>query len=440
MVITLEFKKIFSPDCEGPSEYYRIPSMITTKNGVVVACADARYCSGSDNPNRIDKVIKRSTDCGKTWSDCIIAVQEHGTQKKRSSAAIDPVMTYDADSGRIFLHYCHTPAGVGILNSNCSVGEDENGNTTVYGYKRKYILKDGGLYGARSGKKVYTVNENGDVFTKKSKNVGNIYTGGFFKEAHTSYLMMCYSDDDGLTWSKPMSLNSQVKKEYMSFIGPGPGNGIVLKNGKHKGRIVVPIYYGTRKFPLRLSCCAVYSDDGGKSWSLGDTPNNTRMINSVKANCMTIGNNAMLTESQIIEQSDGTLKCFMRNHDPKRCVAVAYSKNGGESWEDFRFVEQLPQSICQLSVIKLENTEKPYVVFVNAADKSNRKCGTVRLSEDDGETFAYSRILKEDDFVYSSLTQLPDGDIGILFEPDKECKEIVFTKFSLDWIKETQAD
>jgi sialidase-1 len=430
----MEFKTIFSAETGGPSDFYRIPSMITTKNGVVVACADARFCSGMDNPNRIDKVVRRSLDSGNTWGEYITAVEEHGTKQLRSSAAIDPVMTYDSEAGRIFLHYCHTPAGVGIRNCRCCVGEDENANRVINGIFKSYVLKDGKLYTKSGATTNYKVLENGDV-VKGSSKVGNIYTGGRFKEEHTSTLMMCYSDDDGLTWSKPVSLNSQVKREYMGFIGPGPGNGIVLKHGKYKGRIVVPIYYGTRKFPLRLSCCVIYSDDGGKTWALGETPNNTREINGVRANSLTIKNEDMLTESQLIEQEDGTLKYFMRNHNKIRCVAVAYSKNAGESWDNFTFDENLPQPICQTSVIKIENADKPYVVLLNAADKNERKCATVRLSEDDGETFKYSRVLKKDDFVYSSLTLLPDSNIGALFEPNSKCKEILFTKFSLDWIK-----
>ena len=35
--------------------------------------------------------------------------------------------------------------------------------------------------------------------------------------------------------------------------------------------------------------------------------------------------------------------------------------------------------------------------------------------------------------VYSKF--FPDGNIGVLFEPDLECQNIWFTKFSLDWIK-----
>ncbi len=430
----MEFTTLFGPGTGGPSDYYRIPSIVTTKNGVAVACADARFYTGSDNPNRIDKVVRISYDSGETWSDYITAVQEHGTSKELSSAAIDPILTYDHNSGRIFMHYCHTPAGVGILNCNSTVGEDKQGNKIVGTKFRKYIIKDGVLY-TKSGKKTdYTVSEDGEV-SKDGTSYGNIYTAGKFKEAHTSYLMMCYSDDEGKTWSKPVSLNSQVKKKYMSFIGPGPGCGIVLRHGKYAGRIVVPIYYGVRKFPLGLSCCVIYSDDGGTTWHLGETPNNTRKIRGFKANSRLIIEQDMLTESQVIEQSDGTLKYFMRNHDPKRLVAVAYSKNGGETWENFRLDENLPQPICQTSVIKIEDADKPYVVLLNAADKKIRRNGVIRLSEDDGETFPYSRVLKEDSFVYSSMTLLPDGNIGILFEPDLECQNIWFTKVSLKWIK-----
>lgn len=432
----MKFETIFGPGTGGPSDYYRIPSVVTTKTGVVVACADARYFTGADNPNRIDKVVRRSLDSGETWGEYIIAVEEFGEEKMKASAAIDPILTYVPETGRIYMHYCHTPAGIGILNCKKGVGETADGYKIVEGKggKKRYILKDGSLY-TKSGKKTdLTVSDDGSV-TKDGSTVGNLYTSTDYREFGTSTLMMCYSDDDGLTWSKPVSLNTQIKREYMSFIGPGPGCGIVVKNGKYKGRIIVPIYYGTRKWPLCLSCCVIYSDDNGVSWSLGETPNNTRKIHGFRANHFLITNSKMLTESQVIEQQDGTLKYFMRNHERRRSIAVAYSKNGGESWEDFRFDDNLPQPICQASVIKIENADKPYVVLINPASREGRRCGTVRLSEDDGETFKYSRVLKEDEFVYSAMTQMPDGNIGVLFEPDLECQKIQFTKFSLDWIK-----
>lgn len=432
----MEFQTVFGPHLKGPSDYYRIPSLITAKDGVLVACADARYCSGMDNPNRIDKVIRRSFDCGKTWEDMTIAVKEHGSKQLRSSAAIDPVMVYFESKNRILLMYSHTPAGIGIRNSKCSRGEDENGNKYIKGrFGKKYLLKSEKLFKKNGKETPYTVDKNGNVSNGK-KTFGNIYTGGRFREENTSYLMMVYSEDNGQTWSEPRSLNRMVKKDYMSFIGPGPGCGIVIKHGRYAGRVVVPIYFGTRTFPLRLSCTVIYSDDGGESWQLGETPNNTRDVNGKRLNCMTVKADEMLTESQLIEQEDGTLKYFMRNHAKPHSTAVAYSKNGGESWQDFRLDDNLPQPICQMSVIKLENTEKPTVVFINPADRTKRQNGTVRLSEDDGETFAWSRLLKEGDFVYSSAAQMPNGEIGVLFEPDTACREIKFASFTTEWIKE----
>lgn len=434
----MEFKTVFGPQINGPSNFYRIPSLITAKDGVLIACADARYCSGMDNPNRIDKVIRRSFDCGETWEDAVIAVEEHGTKQMKSSAAIDPVMVYSKKSGRVILIYSHTPAGIGIRNSKVSRGEDENGNKYIRGRFSKYILKGNRLYKRSGAQTPYTVKDNGEV-VKDGKTVCNIFTGGRFKEESTSYLMMVYSNDNGKTWSAPRSLNKMVKKEYMSFIGPGPGCGIEIKSGKYAGRLVVPVYFGTRTFPLRLSCTVIYSDDGGETWTMGETPNNTRMINGKRADCMTIKQQDMLTESQLIEQEGGRLKYFMRNHGKERSTAVAYSDNGGESWYDYRLDENLPQPICQMSVIKLEGTEKPTVIFINPADRQKRRNGTVRLSEDDGETFGWSRQIKDGDFVYSAAAQMQNGKIGVLFEPDNECREIKFASFSTEWIKGNEA-
>lgn len=430
----MEFQTLFGPGLGGPADYYRIPSIVTTKNGTLVACADARYYSGADNPNRIDKVVRRSTDGGKTWGPFILAVEEHGTSRMKASAAIDPILTYVEQTGRIYMHYCHTPAGVGILNCNRGTGEDAQGNRIIRKGSKRYILREGRLFTLRGRETELTVSANGDV-SQAGQALGNIYTGGPYHEEKTATLMMCYSDDDGLTWSAPQSLNTQVKEHFMTFIGPGPGCGIVVQAGKYAGRIVVPIYFGARKFPLCLSCCVIYSDDGGQTWRRGVTPNDTRTLHGRRLNCRLVTNSQMLTESQVIEQDGGTLKYFMRNHDKRRSVAVAYSRNGGETWEDFDWDDNLPQPICQSSVLRLTGYDKPYVVFLNAADRKARQGGTIRLSEDGGETFPYARPLKEGEFVYSAITQLPNGNIGALFEPDTACQEIWYGEIPLAWIQ-----
>ena len=84
-----QVQTIFSKE-SGRAGNYRIPSIVKTKSGVLVACADERFFTGRDNPNRIDKVVRRSLDNGLTWEDQIVVVEEVGESMKDASAAIDP--------------------------------------------------------------------------------------------------------------------------------------------------------------------------------------------------------------------------------------------------------------------------------------------------------------------------------------------------------------
>ena len=47
---------------------FRIPSLITTTKGTLLAVCDARVNRPGDLPNHIDLAIRRSTDNGKTWN------------------------------------------------------------------------------------------------------------------------------------------------------------------------------------------------------------------------------------------------------------------------------------------------------------------------------------------------------------------------------------
>ena len=51
------------------------------------------------------------------------------------------------------------------------------------------------------------------------------------------------SRDCGATWSKPRDITGQVKKPDWKHYAQGPGIGIQLHHGKHKGRLVVPANY-----------------------------------------------------------------------------------------------------------------------------------------------------------------------------------------------------
>lgn len=83
---------------------YRIPSIVTTADGVVIAGADQRHDHWSDWGN-IDTVVRMSTDQGQTWSDLTTVIDlksqpyDSGTQ---SAFLIDPVMIA-TESGRVWM-------------------------------------------------------------------------------------------------------------------------------------------------------------------------------------------------------------------------------------------------------------------------------------------------------------------------------------------------
>lgn len=421
----------------GPANNYRIPSIITTKHGTVVACADARYFTAGDNPNRIDKVVCRSLDNGKTWQDMILAVQECGKSKRYSSAAIDPCLAYDDDTDTIFMLYSHTPAGIGILNSKRGTGYDKKGRLIVfYGKEKFFMAEDGVLYDKNDKPTDYKVDTDSfDVFENGNR-VGNIktYEGGF-REYPTSFMYITKSTDDGLTWSKPVCISTQVKEEYMSFYGCGPGIGIKIKKGQFKNRIIVPIYYTPRMLPLMECASCIYSDDNGNSWKMGGVMGeNRKRLGLFNVGRKLIFDWERTSEAQIVELPDGTLKAFIRNHSPRKKIAVATSSDGGVTWNDFHYID-LPQCICQLSAIAVKDNGKDAILLLNAASTTKRENGVIRLSYDNGVTFPYSKLIKEGQFVYSSMCQMSDGNIGILFEGSTSHDTVDFISLSIDDIK-----
>ena len=110
---TIQAEAIFYPNLAG-SRAYRIPSMITTTKGTVIAGIDARIVDQTDNPNQIDASIRRSEDHGVTWGPVqkLVAFAGEGLD---GAAAIDTSLLQDEETGTIFMIYCHSPGGIGLM-------------------------------------------------------------------------------------------------------------------------------------------------------------------------------------------------------------------------------------------------------------------------------------------------------------------------------------
>lgn len=70
------------------SQYYRIPAILTAKDGSLITATDKRKFSNGDLPEDIDILIRRSSDNGKTWQEPITLARGTGKGKGYGDCAL----------------------------------------------------------------------------------------------------------------------------------------------------------------------------------------------------------------------------------------------------------------------------------------------------------------------------------------------------------------
>ena len=276
--------------------------------------------------------------------------------------------------------------------------------------------------------------------------LGNIYFTSNktspFRVAKDSYLWMSYSDDDGKTWSAPQDITPMVKADWMKFLGVGPGTGITLHTGPHKGRIIVPTYTTNQTNHLNGSQSSriIYSDDHGKTWHMGGGVNDHRTLtDGTVIDSSTMSNYyAQNTESSVVQLNNGDLKLFMRGLTGD--LQVATSKDGGVTWEnDIKRYADVKDVYVQLAAIHTMHDGKEYIVLSNAGGPG-RFNGLVHLArvEENGElTWLKHNPIQSGKFAYNSIQDLGNGEYGLLYEhADNNQNEytLSYKKFNWDFL------
>jgi len=210
---SLGFTSVFVGGQDGYA-CFRIPAMVTTTKGTVLAVADGRITNCHDIPNPLDLVLKRSTNNGKSWGPLqVIADYGKNTNDTETYAAYD--LTNPVP---------RVAAGDAALSLDRSNG-------------RVWVLYDNGAY------------VRGKPHNRALK------------------LELRFSDDDGATWSPGIDLEAQnpgLRPEGADFMA-APGNGIQLLGGPHAGRLIFAAYIWNKPFFSTV----IYSDDHGKHWKRG---------------------------------------------------------------------------------------------------------------------------------------------------------------------------
>ena len=331
---------------------YRIPSVLVSQRGTVLAFAEGRQAQGDHTQN--DIVLRRSRDGGRTWE----ARQLIATD--RPNVLVNPCAVEDRGRGRLWLMYQRYPAGAAERQ-------------VERGYEGERICR----------------------------------------------AFVVSSDDDGRTWSPPREVTRAVKRPEAGSIASGPGVGIQLRRGAHRGRLVVPFNEGPWG---EWQVYAAYSDDGGATWRYGEpAPDHVE---------------GMGNEVQVVELADGSVMLNARNQGGARCRKVATSRDGGRTWSPLADEPALIDPVNQGSILRYTDPldgARGRLLFANAASATQRVNGTVRLSYDEGRTWPVRRTVHAGPFAYSCLAALADGTIGLLYERDGYQK-LTFARFDLAWL------
>ena len=234
------------------------------------------------------------------------------------------------------------------------------------------------------------------------------------------YTLLQWSDDDGISWSRPRDITRQVKRPSpVTSHASGPGIGIILRRSPYKGRILMPFNQG----PFGdWRVYAAYSDDGGESWQYGEVAENP--------------SKGWANEVQMVELVDGRVMLNCRLQGGRGFRGTAWSHDGGETWTPVVEVKSLIEPICQAALLRYSDPldgQPSRLLFAHPASQTQRHRGTIRMSLDDGRTWPLSREIYPGGFAYSCLTVLADGRIGILFERDRG-PTISFAAVPLSWI------
>jgi sialidase-1 len=263
-------------------------------------------------------------------------------------------------------------------------------------------------------------------------NTGNNHEGEVRKGKGYKQVWYKTSDDGGHTWSNAVDITMQVHRprqpevnltynfsEDWRTYANTPGHAMQFQTGKYKGRIFVAANHSAgdpQKQATDYDAHGFYTDDHGKTFHLGaslDVP----------------GSN----ESMATELSKGRLMMNSRNQkgDIKQRI-VSISSDGGATWDTSYFDKNLPDPVCQGSILTIgKKGKKNILAFCNAADEKRRDNLTLRISIDDGKTWTKSFVIDKaentrDNAAYSDIIKLSSSEIGVLYEKDNYSK-ILFT-------------
>lgn len=367
---------------QGGYQSYRIPALVVTSKGTLLALCEARRDARGDW-GAIDILLRRSTDGGKSWSEPRKIADVSGPLNKNPLALAqklgnpnlvtqnNPLLIADAKTGAIHLLFCHE-----YLRCFYRKSDDDGQSfsdpleiTAAFQLFRKHydwqVLATGPGHGVQL--------DSGRLVVPVWLSTG---TGG---HAHRpSVATTLYSDDHGATWK----CGDIVANETDPLVNPSESEPIVLADG----RVMLNIRSEAKKNRRAYAI----SPDGATGW--------TRPA----------------FDDELVEPICMASICRLSKESPDGKNRILFSNP------------------ANLEVA--EGKAEP-------GKKRDRQNLTIRLSYDEGRKWPLAKTLEKGPSAYSDLGVAPDGTIYCLYERSTKVKDalastLTLARFNLEWLSD----
>jgi len=357
----------------------RIPGLITTNKGTLIAIYDGRRTSNKDLQGDIDICLNRSFDKGLTWEPMQVPLDrgKWGNLPEKYNGISDACILSDTKTGTIYI------AGLwmhGVLDSKTGIWvEGLNEKSTVWSHQWKGLSTQPGI-----------------------------------DEKRTCQFLITKSSDDGKTWCEPINITKEIKPEKWWLYAPAPGNGITMKNG-----ILVFPTQGRDEKGTPFSNI-MWSNNDGSTWKVS-SPAATGT-----------------TECSVAELPDGDLMLNMRdNRNRENAIQngrrISVTNNLGSTWSEHATSRKsLIEPTCMGNLHRHDYKGKSILLFSNPNDKTIRRNMTIKISFDNGNTWPEANQILLDEYKsagYSCMTSIDEDLIGILYESSQA--QLVFQQIPI---------
>ena len=379
----LERIDLFEANTDGYA-LYRIPGIVVTKQGTVLAYCEARR-TGKSDWDTIDIMLRRSTDGGKTWSPRQKIADVPGPKTKNPVALAQKLANPDD-----------------VTYNNPVAFADRGGSVHML-----FCL------------------EYARCFSMKSVDDGQSWSPPV--EITATF--------------------DQFRPEYdWKVLATGPGHGIQLRTGRLV--IPVWLSTGTGGHAHRPSVTAsIFSDDHGQTWHRGDIavpntdewifPNETVAVELADGRVMfNVRSESLVNRRLVTISPDGATKWSTPRFDDALlepiCMASIVRLSTTSTGDKNRIVFANPHNLA-----RADGKEQ-------AGKGRDRKNVSIKLSYDEGQTWPVNKCLEPGYSAYSDLAVLPDGTILCFYERgrrgDAASKKptsyagLTVARFNLEWL------